>query len=197
MTVFSQIFDMIDIGLVILDKEFKVRFWNRWLESHSGIDPEKICNTIIYDFYPNLNNPKFLRNFKAVLTFGNFYFFPHKLYEYIFPFKPDSSFETELDSMQQSCTMGPLRDEFNVINYVFISIRDVTEAVVYEKKLTEALFSLLDPDAETKVEPQTVLSDLYHQAPPQASAGESVSFEGQIEALFSMIADQRDKKKGK
>ena len=187
---------MIDIGLVILDKEFKVRFWNRWLEAHSGITPDKICNSVIYDFFPNLNNPKFHRNCKAVLTFGNFYFFSQKLYDYIFPFKPVSSFQTEVEYMQQSCTMGPLRDEFNVINYVFISIRDVTEASVYEKKLTEALFSLLDPNAETKVEPQSVLTDLYCQT-PQAISTEPASFESQIEALFSMISDQKDKKKNK
>ena len=29
--IFSQISDMINMGLVVLDKDLKVHFWNRWM----------------------------------------------------------------------------------------------------------------------------------------------------------------------
>jgi diguanylate cyclase (GGDEF)-like protein len=37
--------------------------------------------------------------------------------------------------MQQSCTVGPLRDENNRISYIYITVQDVTEIAAYEQKL--------------------------------------------------------------
>jgi diguanylate cyclase (GGDEF)-like protein len=119
---FSQVFDMVDIGLVILDKELRVQYWNRWMQLHSNI-------------FPNLKRPRFLNNCKAVFTFGNFCFFSQKLHRYLFPFKPISSFDTGFQFMQQNCTMGPLRNEQGDITHLFIAVHDVTEAVNFEQRL--------------------------------------------------------------
>lgn len=161
--ILHQIFDMIDVGLVILDRDLKVRYWNRWLASHSGIAAREIKGSSLFDFYPHLKDKKFLRNFKTVVSLGNCYFFPQKLYGYIFPFKPQSNFVSEIDYMQQSCIMGPLRDSKNAIEFVYISVKDVTEAHIFERKLTSALFALVDKkNVGEKMPPavETVLSEL-------------------------------------
>jgi transcriptional regulator with PAS, ATPase and Fis domain len=162
--ILNQILDTIDMGLVILDREFRVRYWNRWLTSHSKISGTKIKGASIFDFFPHLNNKKFQRNFKAVVTFGNHYFFPQKLYGYIFPFKPDSNFVSEINFMQQSCIMGPLRNKKKEIEYAYISIKDVTEAYIYETSLASALLTLLEKYVDKKDMPavaaQSILSEL-------------------------------------
>jgi len=135
--IFNQIFDTINIGLVILDRDFKVQKWNRWMEVHSGISEAKIVGASIFETFPNLNNPKFQRSCKSVFSFGNFCFFSQKLHHYLFPFKSTSYFESIFEYMQQSCAMGPLRDENNAIENLFIYIQDVTEVAVYEHKLVE------------------------------------------------------------
>lgn len=33
----AQIFDTVNIGLVVLDREIRVRYWNRWMAARSGI----------------------------------------------------------------------------------------------------------------------------------------------------------------
>jgi diguanylate cyclase (GGDEF)-like protein len=135
--VFFQVFDMVDIGLVILDKDLRVCHWNRWMQLHSGIPTDKIVGALIFDTFPQLKRPRFLRSCKTVLTFGNFCFFSQKLHHYLFPFKPISSFDAEFKFMQQSCTMGPVRDDKGAVEYIFISVHDVTEAVNFEQKLFE------------------------------------------------------------
>jgi diguanylate cyclase (GGDEF)-like protein len=135
--IFFQMFDMVDIGLVILDPDLRVRHWNRWMQLHSGIDADKIVGALIFDMFPNLKRPRFLNSCKTVLTFGNFCFFSQKIHHYLFPFKPISSFDSEYKFMQQGCTMGPLRNETGAIAYLFISVHDVTEAVNFEQKLME------------------------------------------------------------
>jgi len=139
---FAQIFDMINIGTVVLDKDLKVEHWNRWMESHSGIPANKIIGTSILDTFSNLNFPGFLRNFKSVVSFGNLSFFSQKLHHYLFPFRPATSFSSNFEYMQQSCTMGPLREvtdgEYTGSeNSVYIIVQDVTEVVAYEQRLIE------------------------------------------------------------
>ncbi|MEE9910388.1 MAG: GGDEF domain-containing protein [Deltaproteobacteria bacterium] len=135
--IFSQVFDMVDIGLVVLDRDLRVRYWNRWMHLHSDIAPDKIIGSAVCDIFPNLKRPRFLNNCKAVFAFGNFCFFSQKLHHYLFPFKPISSFDSDFKYMQQSCTMGPLRNEKNDITYLFIAVHDVTETVNFEQKLIE------------------------------------------------------------
>jgi diguanylate cyclase (GGDEF)-like protein len=136
--ILNQIFDSINMGLVILDHDLKVYQWNRWMEVHSGIEAEKVSGASIFETYPHLKkNPTFNRSCKSVLSFGNFCFFSQKLHHYLFPFKSTSYFDSSFEYMQQSCAMGPLRDENNEIKYIFISVQDVTEVAVYEHKLVE------------------------------------------------------------
>jgi diguanylate cyclase len=133
----EQIFNAINLGLVILDTELKIHKWNRWMEIHSGIDADDIVGKSALESFPNLDNPRFIRSCKSVFSFGNFCFFSQKLHGYLFPFRSSSYVGSEFEYMQQSCAMGPLRDENNDIRYLFIYVQDVTEVAVYEQKLVE------------------------------------------------------------
>jgi diguanylate cyclase len=137
MNEFSQIFETVNFGLVILNTDLKVTHWNHWMARHSGIDADKITNAFLFDFFPELNTPRFLRNSKVVLSFGNFSFFSQKLHHFLFPFKPVGSFKSLFEHMQQNCTMGPLRDDDNSITGIFLIVQDVTELASYEQKLIE------------------------------------------------------------
>ena len=135
--ILNQIFDAINLGIVILDTDLKIQKWNRWMEIHSGIEADEVVGKHALESFPNLDTPKFIRSCKSVFSFGNFCFFSQKLHGYLFPFKSSSYVGSEFEYMQQSCAMGPLRDENNEIKYLFIYVQDVTEVAVYEQKLVE------------------------------------------------------------
>jgi len=134
----DQICNSINLGLALLDKDFKVHYWNQWMELHSGIPAEKIIGVVLFDYFPNLDNPRFLRNCKSVFTFGNYCFLSQKLHCYLFPFKPVSTFSFQFDYMQQSCSIFPIRNRNDKVSYICISIRDVTEIVASDYRLLEA-----------------------------------------------------------
>ena len=133
----TQVFDTVNFGLVVLDRDIKIQYWNRWMAMHSGLPSEQIIGEQLFEFFPHLSTPGFNKNCKAVLSFGNFAFFSQKLHRFLFPFKPDSSFGYRFDLMQQSCTMGPLRSDDNSISGLFLIVQDVTELATYEQKLVE------------------------------------------------------------
>ena len=135
--ILQQIFDAINLGIVIIDRDLKIQEWNRWMEVHSGTAADAVKNISIFEIFPHLNNPKFIRSCKSVFTFGNFCFFSQKLHHYLFPFKTKSYSDTRFEYMQQSCAMGPLRDENNNITHLFIYVQDMTEVAAYEHKLVE------------------------------------------------------------
>lgn len=133
----AQIFDTVNIGILVLDGSLRVRYWNRWMETHSGIPAAEINDAPLFEFFPTLDTPKFLRACKAVLAFGNFSFFSQKLHGYLFPFRPESSFESRFDRMQQSCSIGPIRDVTGTVTALYITVQDVTELAAYEHRLLE------------------------------------------------------------
>lgn len=139
----AQIFNTVNIGLVILDRELNVVHWNRWMEIQSGIKADAILGAPLFDHFPTLNNPYFLKNCKSVLTFGSFSFFSQKLHKFVFPFKPHSSLAAKFDFMQQSCSMGPLRSDDKAIERMFLIVQDVTEIAAYENQLIE--LNIKDP----------------------------------------------------
>ncbi|KWT83454.1 response regulator [Candidatus Magnetominusculus xianensis] len=129
-----QLLDMLNTGVVIIDKKLAVLYWNRWLAMQSGIQSSDIVGAELLDFFPNLDKPSFLKSCKSVFTFGNFIFLSQKLHNYLFPFKLTGKQAAHFEYMQQSCTLGPLRDESDTIKYIFITIEDVTEIVTYAQK---------------------------------------------------------------
>lgn len=135
--IFSQVSDILDIGIVILDRDLNVFKWNRWMERHSGIAADQIIGRPLFDFFPELDNPRFLRSCRCVVGLGNLYFFSQKLHHYLFPFNPVSTLDKRFPFMQQSCNMGPIRDENGEILYICITVRDVTDIAVYEQRLIE------------------------------------------------------------
>ncbi|MCG6551988.1 MAG: response regulator [Candidatus Magnetominusculus sp. LBB02] len=129
-----QLLDMLNTGVAIIDRQLKVVYWNRWLVMQSGIKSDDIIGAELLNYFPNLDKPSFLKSCKSIFTFGNFIFLTQKLHNYLFPFKLTGQYAADFEYMQQTCTLGPLRDENDVINYIFITVEDVTEIVSYAQK---------------------------------------------------------------
>ena len=135
--IFSQLFDMVNLGIVVLDRDMKVQRWNRWLEMHTRITAEEIVGASLFDYFPNLNNNWFIKNCKSVFKIGNFTFFSQKLHNYVIPISPVHHFDPEFKYMQQNCTLGPLYDDKKKIEFIYMIIQDATEVAAYEAKLLD------------------------------------------------------------
>ncbi len=146
-----QIFETINMGLVILDQKLTVRVWNPWMQHYSGIAENSIVGGNLLDFYANLAEPKYKRFIMSVFSFGNYAYFSQKLHRYLFAMKNPHQSADILPFMQQSCTAGPIRDEQGQIVSIYITVQDVTESVVYEIKLREKVTQLEAALAKVKL----------------------------------------------
>jgi diguanylate cyclase (GGDEF)-like protein len=138
---FTNVFDILNLGIVILDAEYRIRYWNEWMVIHSGIPAEEMLDRNLFDAYPALDTPVIRRSFKSVFTFGNFFFFSQKLHGYLFPIKAFGSFQGQFEHMQQSCTLCPLREgDGSKVTHICITVQDVTEVAAYEQILLEMTY---------------------------------------------------------
>ncbi len=131
-----SILDVIPLGIVLVNRSFTVVGWNRWMEMYSRISSVEIEGSSLFSFYPELNRPSFLRSCRTVFTFGNVVYLSQKLHQYLFPIRLyGTDEETGLEMMQQSCSMTPIRNADGEIDVIAITVQDVTDSVVLEKRL--------------------------------------------------------------
>ena len=132
----TQMVEMLNQGVFVIDAEGIVVFWNRALAFASGIPAERALGASIFALYPQLDRPSFRRDLKSVLSFGNFAYFSQRLHGHLVPLPPAPGSPPGFEFMQQSCAMGPLR-EGGRIAYAYVLIEDVTEIVAKERLLSE------------------------------------------------------------
>lgn len=137
MNEYGQIFETINLGLVVLDRELKVTSWNRWMELHSGLTSAGVIGRTIDEVFPTLIEGSFTRIIKSVFAFGNYASYSQKLHRYLFPLKNPHGSSLLFPYMQQNCTFGPLRNANSEITAVYIAVQDVTDFVMYEHKLNQ------------------------------------------------------------
>jgi len=133
----NQILDIVNTGIVIIDKQYKVREWNHWMAIHSGITKEDVVGNNIFNKFPELNSPSFQRIFKSVMSMGITTYLSHRLHKYLFPCRLTGVYSSVFENMQQRCTLAPVINENKEIDGVLITVIDVTESMVLEKNLKE------------------------------------------------------------
>jgi hypothetical protein len=47
--ILQQIFNAINLGLIILDRDLKIQEWNRWMDVHSGRTADSVKNICILE----------------------------------------------------------------------------------------------------------------------------------------------------
>ncbi len=133
----SQIVETLSLGVLVLDPEARIVYWNRWLENASGHSFPEVRGRSIFELYPELENPAFMRNFRSVLSFGNYAYFSQRVHDHLLPLRPaPGATASGAEFMSQHCVMGPIREGPRVA-YAYLTIEDVSETVIREKLLSE------------------------------------------------------------
>ncbi len=64
------VFDSLDLGLVVLDKDFNILLWNDWMQRHSGIDARYALGTNFVALFQQQLTPGFLRALSNTVSYG-------------------------------------------------------------------------------------------------------------------------------
>ena len=120
---FEYIGNTIDNGIIILDKDLKVYFWNEWLERRSNISYKDIKNNNLKDFFPNLNESKLKRKISTSLSLNSPTFYNTEINKFLLDIKCTNLTSKVFENMQQAITITPYNINESI---VFVYIYDNT-----------------------------------------------------------------------
>ena len=145
---FDLICNTVDNGIILINKDLEIFFWNRWLEIRTGIPLETIKHKNLIDFYPNINKSKLQRKITTALKLNSSTFYTPQISEFLFNIELGKVADKVFDSMQQSITVTP----FDVENdLVIIYIYDVTLLSEINFKLKSMKEEVEEKNAELKL----------------------------------------------
>ena len=68
---FDIICNTVDNGIILINKNLEVQFWNKWLEIRTGISSNEIINKNLMQFYPNIDEKKLVRKITTALKLNS------------------------------------------------------------------------------------------------------------------------------
>lgn len=120
----------IEVGIVVLDKDYNVQVWNQFMENHSSIVPSMIQNKNLFDFFPEIDKQWFTRKSAPAFTMKSPVFIIWEQRPYLFHFDCNRPITSQADHMYQNITIFPLASLTGEVEQVCLVIYDVTDEAV-------------------------------------------------------------------
>lgn len=133
-----DMFNTVDVGLVVLDREYRVCIWNGFMENHSGLLPSAVKDKDIFDLFPSIDEQWFRGKTESVFILKNRSFTIWEQQPYIFKFKNYRPITGKADHMYQSSTIIPLSTITGEVGHICIIIYDVTDEAMNKLELEQA-----------------------------------------------------------
>ena len=145
---FDIICNTVDNGIIVLDKDLRVLFWNRWLETRTGLEASNIINKNILDFYSNIDEKKLKRKITTALKLNSPTFYTPQTDNFLINIEINNISDRVFNQMQQSITITPLDlEEGLVILYIY----DITFLSETNYKLEIAKKNLSEKNEELRL----------------------------------------------
>jgi len=132
------LFDMlnsVDVGLVVIDRDFSVHLWNRFMENHSGLSPGEVVGGLLFKNFDEIPQAWFRRKAESVFLLNSRSFMIWEQRPYLFRFKNYRPITGTAEFMYQNITLFPLSSADGKINHLGMIVYDVTEAAVNHMEL--------------------------------------------------------------
>jgi diguanylate cyclase (GGDEF)-like protein/PAS domain S-box-containing protein len=125
----------IDVGVVVLDREFRVQVWNTFMENRSGLQPDAVHGQRFFNLFPEVEEDWFRHKVESVITLGTPAFTIWEQRPYLVRFKNYQPITGQEEFMYQNTTILPLRATNSIIEHICLIIYDVTNVAANKQQL--------------------------------------------------------------
>ena len=133
-----DVLQSIDVGLVILDRDYKVQLWNSFMENHSGLTPSEVHDQVLFDTFSDIPQAWFRQKAEPVFELKTRAFTIWEQRPYLFKFKNYRPITGRASTMYQNSSMIPLESIDGSVNHICLIIYDVTDIAVNREDLEKA-----------------------------------------------------------
>ncbi|NHI01322.1 GGDEF domain-containing protein [Oceanimonas sp. MB9] len=130
--------ESVDLGLVVLDLEFRIELWNGFMENHSGLGAGQALGKSLFQLFPELPEQWLRRKVDTVVTLNTRAFTCWEQRPRLFRFHSTRPVTGTHEYMFQNLTLHPLADADGQIRRVCLMIHDVTDVAAGKLALEQA-----------------------------------------------------------
>ncbi|WP_423188206.1 GGDEF domain-containing protein [Alishewanella sp. d11] len=120
----------VDVGLVVVNVDYRIQLWNGFMENHSGLMPRQVRDCYLFDLFPEIDEDWLRRKCDPVILLKNRAFTIWEQRPFIFRFKNYRPITGSADFMYQNSTIFPITDTRGNVSHLCFIIYDVTDAAV-------------------------------------------------------------------
>ncbi|MCP4900420.1 MAG: GGDEF domain-containing protein [bacterium] len=131
--------DRINMGIIVVDREFRIQLWNRFMQTHSGFSSGDVEGKNLFDALPELPRSWLTKKVDSVFALASAAFTTWQHRPYLIRMTHNRPVTGGVEHMHQNCTFLPVFDSDGKVGHVCITIEDVTEHAVYEARLRHAM----------------------------------------------------------
>lgn len=128
----------IDVGLVVLDKNYHVQIFNGFMENHSGMLAGEAKDKSLFDLFPEVPQDWFERKAESAFLLKNKAFTIWEQRPYLFKFESYRPVTGSAEFMYQNTTFIPLRSSRGEVTHLCLIVYDVTDNAVHKLSLEKA-----------------------------------------------------------
>lgn len=172
-----EVLQSINLGVLLLDSDYRVAFWNDFMVIHSGKDSAEVRGRLLFDIFPELPRLWVEKKVDGVFALQNLAFTSWQQRPHLFNFSGSRPITGLSEMMYQNCTFSPMVEASGSVKYVCLTIADATETAAQHLEL-ERLNELLQ---EEKSEQARLIHKL-EDAQAQLLQSEKMAAIGQLAA---------------
>lgn len=138
---FRWILDVVqnmDVGLVVLNKDYNIQLWNSFMQNHSAIPADNIIGQNLFQTFPEIDCAWFQRKVESVFLLKNSAFTTWEQRPYLFRFENYRPITGKAEFMYQNSTFIPIKSLTSETDGICVIIYDVTEQAVNNIQLEKA-----------------------------------------------------------
>lgn len=136
------IVDRANVGIFVVNNKMEICLWNNFMEIHSGLPSEEVLGNNLFAQFPELPQNWLERKIKNVFILKNYSFTSWEQRPYLFKFPHNRPLTGGVDCMRQDCTLLPVKDKNDAVQYVCFTLFDVTDTSIYQNMLQDAMAQL-------------------------------------------------------
>ncbi len=138
-----DILQTVDIGLVVLDRQYTIKLWNSFMENHSGLRPDQAKEKNLFELFPEVEEDWFRKKAETVFLLKTRAFTISDQRPYLFYFKNNHPITGRADFMYQNSTIIPLNSADGSTHHICLIIYDVTQAAINKVDLAKTRSALI------------------------------------------------------
>ena len=120
----------IDVGLVVLDRDYRIQIWNSFMANHSVVGTEKAIGQSLFELFPEVPQQWFKRKAEPVFELRSRTFTVWEQRPFLFRFKNYRPITGSAPFMYQNVSFIPLVSSNGQVDHVGLIVYDVTDQAV-------------------------------------------------------------------